>query len=97
MKKDGKEFAMKELMSTSRQASKAAEKEANMLLFLGIYRNGSLEFQVEYYLQRRRNFETLNIVIFENKYANTVMLTLISNEIIDVLIKIKIMQMLSSL
>ena len=88
---------MKELMSTSRQASKAAEKEANMLLFLGIYRNGSLEFQVEYYLQRRRNFETLNIVIFENKYANTVMLTLISNEIIDVLIKIKIMQMLSSL
>ena len=43
-KKDGKEFAMKELMSTSRQASKAAEKEANMLLFLGIYQNGSLEY-----------------------------------------------------
>ena len=64
MKKDGKEFAMKELMSTSRQASKAAEKEANMLLFLGIYQNGSLEFQLEYCLQRRRNFETLNIVIF---------------------------------
>ena len=97
MKKDGKEFAMKELMSTSRQASKAAEKEANMLLFLGIYRNGSLEFQLEYCLQRRRNFETLNIVIFVNKYANTVMLTLISNEIIDVLIKIKIMRMLLSL
>ena len=50
IEKDGKEFAMKELMSTSRQASKAAEKEANMLLFLGIYQNGSLEFQFKYCL-----------------------------------------------
>ena len=41
---------MKELMSTSRQASKAAEKEANMLLFLGIYQNGSPEYHLEFCL-----------------------------------------------
>ena len=61
-KKDGKEFAMKELMSTSRQASKAAEKEANMLLFLGIYQIGSVEYHFEYCLYRQK-FWDLNIFI----------------------------------
>ena len=63
-KKDGKEFAMKELMSTSRQASKAAEKEANMLLFLGIYQNGSPEYHFEFCLYA----EVLRLLKFKLPY-----------------------------
>jgi len=57
--KDGKEFAMKELMSTSRQASKAAEKEANMLLFLD---HANVVKLVEYFKHQRKTYMIMELL-----------------------------------
>lgn len=57
--KDGKEFAMKELMSTSRHASKAAEKEANMLLFLD---HGNVVKLVEYFKIQRKTYMIMELL-----------------------------------